>query len=99
MNIGILEPQGFAALLNVEKYPSSTTLSTKDKELIKIRTSQMNACAYCIEMHTSSACNSRETEARIYSLNAWKESPLFTDSEKALLSVVEEVTLIAEEVV
>jgi AhpD family alkylhydroperoxidase len=81
----------------VEKYLSNTTLGKKDKELIKIRASQLNACAYCVEMHTSSARNSGETESRIYALSAWKESLLFSDSEKALLSVVEEVTFIAEE--
>jgi alkylhydroperoxidase family enzyme len=56
----------------------------------------LNACAYCIELHTSSARKCGETESRIYALNAWKESPLFTDKEKALLSLTEEVTFIAE---
>jgi alkylhydroperoxidase family enzyme len=55
MNIEILDPDGFSALLNVETYLSSISLNKKDKELIKIRTSQLNACAYCIELHTSSA--------------------------------------------
>jgi len=96
MNIEKLEPEGFSTLLNVEAYLSKISLSNKDKELIKIRASQLNACAYCIEMHTSTAREAGETESRIYALNAWKESPLFTDEEKALLSVTEEVTFIAE---
>src|SRR5688500_684764 len=96
MNIEILDPDGFSALLNMETYLSSICLNKKDKELIKIRTSQLNACADCIELHTSSARKGGETESRIYALNAWKESPLFTDKEKALLSLTEEVTFIAE---
>lgn len=96
MNIESLEPKGFSALLEVEKYLSAISLSKKDKELIKIRSSQLNGCAYCIEMHTTSARKSGETESRIYALNAWRESPLFTDSEKALLAVTEEVSFIAE---
>lgn len=95
MNIEILEPKGFTALIDVENYLSSTSLSKKDRELIKIRSSQLNACAYCIEMHTSLARKSGETESRIYALSAWKDSPLFTDSEKSLLSITEEVTFIA----
>jgi AhpD family alkylhydroperoxidase len=96
MNIEKLEPEGFSTLLSVEAYLFTTSLSNKDKELIKIRASQLNACAYCIEMHTSTARKHGETESRIYALNAWEESPLFTDEEKALLSVTEEVTFIAE---
>jgi len=96
MNIEILDPEGFSSLLNMETYLSSISLDKKVKELIKIRTSQLNACAYCIELHASSAGKCGETESRIYALNAWKESPLFTDKEKALLSLTEEVTFIAE---
>jgi AhpD family alkylhydroperoxidase len=97
MNIEILEPEGFSTLLEVEKYLSATALSKKDKELIKIRSSQLNGCAYCIEMHTTAARKSGETESRIYALNGWRESPLFSDSEKALLALTEEVTFIGKE--
>ena len=95
MNIEHLEPDGFSALLKVESYLSSINLSSKYKELIKIRVSQLNGCAYCIEMHTSTARKAGETESRIYALNAWKESPLFSEKEKALLAVAEELTFIA----
>jgi AhpD family alkylhydroperoxidase len=75
MNIEKLEPEGFSTLLNVEAYLSKSSLRKKDKELIKIRASQLNGCPYCIEMHTSSARKSGETESRIYALRAWRESP------------------------
>ena len=97
MNIEHLEPHGFSALLKAESYLSSINLSSKYKELIKIRVSQLNGCAYCIEMHTSNARKAGETESRIYALNAWKESPLFSEQERALLAVEEELTFIAND--
>jgi AhpD family alkylhydroperoxidase len=63
-------------------------------ELIKIRASQMNGCAYCIDMHTKDARLRGETEQRIYALNAWRETPFFTDRERAALEWTEAVTLI-----
>ena len=65
-------------------------------ELVKVRTSQINGCAYCIEMHTADARRHGETESRIYALTAWKESPLFSAEERALLQLTEDATLIAD---
>jgi AhpD family alkylhydroperoxidase len=65
-------------------------------ELIKIRTSQINGCAYCINMHTRDARKSGETEQRIYLLNAWRETNLYTEEEKAVLALTEEVTRISQ---
>src|SRR4051812_47502945 len=64
-------------------------------ELIKIRASQINGCAYCIDMHTKEARAEGETEQRIYALNAWRETPFFTDRERAALAWTEAVTLIS----
>src|SRR5690606_5673990 len=63
-------------------------------ELIKIRASQLNACAFCINMHTIDALKQGETSQRIFLLNAWKETSLFTEEERAVLAITEEVTLI-----
>jgi AhpD family alkylhydroperoxidase len=64
--------------------------------LIKIRASQMNGCAYCIDMHTKDARAMGETEQRIYALNAWRETPFYTDRERAALEWTEAVTLVGE---
>jgi AhpD family alkylhydroperoxidase len=93
-NIEKLQPEGYSALLNLEGYVRKTPLQHAYKELIKIRASQINGCAFCIEMHTAEARKHGETESRIYALSAWRESPLFSDEERALLALTDEVTLI-----
>ncbi|WP_313533349.1 carboxymuconolactone decarboxylase family protein [Sphingobacterium athyrii] len=64
--------------------------------MIKIRASQINGCAFCINMHTSDALKQGETAQRIFLLNAWKETGLFTEEEKTILAITEEVTLISQ---
>jgi AhpD family alkylhydroperoxidase len=65
-------------------------------ELVKIRASQLNGCAYCIDMHTKDARHAGETEQRIYALNAWRETPFFTDRERAALAWTEAVTRVGD---
>jgi AhpD family alkylhydroperoxidase len=65
-------------------------------ELVKLRASQLNGCAYCIDMHTKDARASGESEQRLYALTAWRETPFFTDRERAALALTEAVTLVAE---
>ena len=65
-------------------------------ELVKIRASQINGCAFCIDMHTKDARAEGETEQRIYALNAWRETPFFTDRERAALAWAEAVTRVGE---
>lgn len=94
-NIEKVEPNAYAAMSALEGYVRNSGLNLVYKDLIKIRASQINGCAYCIEMHTADARKHGETESRIYALTAWKESPLFNDEERAILQLAEEVTLIA----
>lgn len=94
VNIKQIAPDAYKAMLGLEKYLGSSKVSKTHKDLIKIRASQMNGCAYCINMHTKEARQHGETEQRIYLLNAWKDCDLFTDEEKALLALTEEVTMI-----
>jgi AhpD family alkylhydroperoxidase len=94
IDISKLEPNAYQAMFGLEKYLGDTALEPSLKELIKIRASQINSCAYCIEMHTSEAMKQGETEKRIFALSAWKESPLFSDKERAILQITEEITLI-----
>jgi len=67
------------------------------RELVRIRASQINGCAYCIDMHTKDARAAGETEQRLYALSAWRETPFFTDRERAALAFTESVTLLAHD--
>ncbi len=66
-------------------------------ELVKMRASQINGCAYCLDMHSKDARAAGETEQRLYALNAWRETPFFTDRERAALEWTEALTLVAED--
>ena len=98
INIEKTEPAGYKAVLGLEKFIESTSLTRKHKDLIKIRASQINGCAFCIDMHTKEARKAGETEQRIYSLNAWRDAPFFSTEEQAILALTEEVTLISNHV-
>jgi AhpD family alkylhydroperoxidase len=93
-----VEPEGYKAMLGLDHYLNNTSLTKIHKELIKIRASQINGCAYCIDLHTKDARKAGETEQRIYALNAWRETPFFTEEERAILALTEEVTLIQNHV-
>jgi AhpD family alkylhydroperoxidase len=95
INILQTQPEALKAMMGLEKYIASTSLDPIHKELIKIRASQINGCAYCIDMHTKDARKLGLTEQRIYLLNAWREvKNLYTEEEKAILAMTEEITLI-----
>lgn len=98
MNLFKVEPEGYKAMLGLEKYLGTTELTPTHKELIKIRASQINGCAYCLDMHTKDARKYGETEQRIYTVSAWRDTPFFTPEEQAILALTEEVTLIANHV-
>ncbi|MGJ1433588.1 carboxymuconolactone decarboxylase family protein [Sphingobacterium spiritivorum] len=96
INIAKLEPQGYKAMSALEQYIQASDVSKTHLELIKIRASQINGCAFCLDMHTKDALKKGETNQRIFLLNAWKETTLFTEEERVILSMTEEVTLIHE---
>src|SRR4051794_37429701 len=75
---------------------SAAGVDTALFELVKIRASQINGCAYCLDMHTKEARAAGETEQRIYTLSAWRETPFFTARERAALEWTEAVTLVSE---
>jgi len=91
-------PKAYEALMNLEKYNATTSVNPIQKELIKIRASQLNGCAFCINMHTADARKYGETEKRIYLLNAWREADIYTEEEKAILALTEEITMISNHV-
>jgi AhpD family alkylhydroperoxidase len=91
------QPEAYKAMFSLEKYLSSTPIPPLHRELIKIRSSQINGCAFCIDMHTRDARKLGETEQRIYLLNAWREvDNLYTEEERCILAITEEVTLISQ---
>src|SRR5271154_276268 len=90
-------PEAIQAMRGLEHYINqSSGLEPSLRELIKTRASQINGCAYCIDMHTKDARAAGESEQRLYALNAWRETPFFTERERAALAWTEAVTLITE---
>lgn len=97
MNLAQLDPAAYKAMRGLEEYMAQSELDILLKELIKIRASQINGCAYCIEMHALKARENKETEKRIYAISAWRESPLFSEEERAALQLTDELTRLGEE--
>ena len=97
ISIKDLEPGAYKAMLGLEQYIRNSPISPLLLEMIKIRASQINGCAYCIDMHTQEALKKGEDQRRIFALSAWKESPLFTEEERIVLQLTEEVTLISKD--
>ena len=99
MNYQAAAPEAIKAMIGLETYLARQSRSEDgvDKslmELVKIRVSQINHCAFCIDMHTKDARANGETEQRIYALSAWRETPFFTDRERAALAWAEANTLL-----
>jgi AhpD family alkylhydroperoxidase len=83
-------------MYGLEQYLATTSVSKTHKEFIKLRASQINHCAFCIDMHSKDALKNGETTQRLLLLDAWRETDLFTEEEKAVLAITEEITLISE---
>jgi AhpD family alkylhydroperoxidase len=90
-------PNALQAMLALEGYvKKSSRLETSLLELVRMRASQINGCAYCLDMHSKDARAAGESEQRLYALNAWRETPFFTDRERAALAWTEAVTLVSQ---
>ncbi|MDR8389977.1 carboxymuconolactone decarboxylase family protein [Aliifodinibius sp. S!AR15-10] len=83
-------------MYEIEKYIANSELETPLVELVKLRASQINGCAYCIDKHTKEARQAGETEQRLYTLNVWRETSFFSDRERAALRWTEALTRISE---
>lgn len=94
IQIDQLQPKAFEAMFSLEHYLAESELSKTHKELIKLRASQLNGCAFCINMHAKEAIGNGEDKECIFLLDAWKESNLFSKEEQAILAITEEITLI-----
>lgn len=95
MNLFHVLPDGYKAMLGLEKAVLQSGLDRRLYELIKLRASQINGCAYCINMHTRDAMKEGETAQRLFLLDAWRETELYTERERAVLALTEAMTLIA----
>ncbi len=91
-----VSPGAFHAMLGLEKYLHECGLEAGLLHLIKFRVSQINGCAYCLDMHSKDLRAIGETEQRLYSLEAWRECPYYTDRERAALAWAESVTLVSK---
>jgi len=89
-------PGAYRAMYGLETYIRECGLEAPLLELVRTRASQINGCAFCLDMHTKDARAAGESEQRLYLLNAWRESPFYTDRERAALEWTEAVTLISE---
>lgn len=96
MNWAKIEPDAYTAMVALERYVRGSGLDKKLVELVKLRASQINQCAYCIDMHWKDLRAEGETEQRLYGLNAWRESPYYTDRERAALEWTEAVTVLTD---
>ena len=96
LNYAKVSPDALKALRELEKHVAVSGLERPLYELVKTRASQINGCAYCLDMHTQDARKAGETEQRLYALSAWRETPFFTGRERAALEWTEALTLISE---
>jgi AhpD family alkylhydroperoxidase len=91
-----LSPEGYQAMLGLEHYLSTSTVEKKLLHLVKLRVSQINGCAFCLDMHWKDLKVEGETDQRMYSLDAWRETSYYTDRERAALAWAEAVTNISD---
>jgi AhpD family alkylhydroperoxidase len=89
-------PDALQSLYALEKYVAKSGLEHRLMLLVKMRASQINGCAYCIDMHSKDARALGETEQRLYELNAWRETPFYSERERAALAWTETLTLVSQ---
>src|SRR5262245_691947 len=92
----MVAPDGYKAMVGLETYMSKSSIEKPLQHLIKLRVSQINGCAYCIDMHWKDLRALGETEQRLYGLDAWRESPYYTDRERAAFEWAESLTKVSE---
>ncbi len=91
----LVSPDAFKTMLSTERQVHESGLEDSLLELVKIRTSQINGCAWCLDMHTKDARARGETEQRLYLLSSWREAPCYSERERAALAWTEAITQIA----
>ena len=97
LNYGKIAPGAYEAMDALDRYLQTCDVERSLIMLVQLRASQINGCAYCLDMHWKDLCAHGEHEQRLYSLDAWRECPYYTDRERAALAWTEAVTLIADD--
>lgn len=96
LDYGAVAPGAMKAMKGLQAYINTTNLEHSLLELVKLRASQINGCAYCVSLHSHDARTQGETEQRVYSLSVWREAPFYSERERAALEWTEALTLLAE---
>ena len=96
LDYAAVAPGVMKAMRGLQEYINTTNLEPLLLELVKVRASQINGCAYCVDMHTKDARALGETEQRLYALSVWRETPFYTEHERAALEWTESLTLLSE---
>jgi len=96
LDIGAVSPAAYRSMLGLEKFIHESGIEPKLVHLLKMRASQINGCAYCLDMHSKDARAEGETEQRLYGLDAWREAPYYSDRERAALEWTEALTQITD---
>ncbi len=96
LNYANVSPDALKSMLELEKYVAGSGLERSLYELVKTRASQINGCAFCLDMHTRDARLAGESEQRLYALSAWRETPFYSERERAALAWTEALTLISQ---
>jgi AhpD family alkylhydroperoxidase len=95
LKMGKVQPAAYKAMDALDQFNNTNSIDKKHRELIKIRASQINGCAYCVNQHSRDARKLGETEQRLYLISVWREAPnVFSEEEQLLLEITEEITLI-----
>ena len=96
IKIAVTQPAALNAMMGLENYLTATELAFELKEIIKMRASILNSCAYCIDMHSKAALEAGIDGNKLFAISAWQESPLFSATERSVLALTDEMTLIAQ---
>lgn len=97
MQLADLAPEAYRHMLGLERFLASSPLPAGIRELVKLRASQINGCAYCVDMHSHDLKSGGETDERLFSVVTWREAPFFTAEERAALALTEEATRLGPE--
>jgi len=96
LDYAAVEPEGYEAMLGLEKYLSRSSLPKSLVHLVELRASQINGCAFCVDKHSADAKAEGESDARLYAVAVWQEAPFFSEQERAALALTESVTRLSE---
>jgi AhpD family alkylhydroperoxidase len=96
MDIGALAPAAYKAMAGLDAFVRHSALRKPLLDLIRLRASQINGCAYCVDLHSSDLKTDGESDARVFAVAAWQEGPFFTEQERAALALTESMTRLSE---